>query len=219
MSFVSVVTSSSLPLVCDKEWTRYKSKCYRIHDIYASFAEAVDICGRGYRGKLATITSQEEQNFLGNYTYDIHHRVWIGGMRTSLVDYQDAFYWIGGQKMNYTDWIDGEPNNLNKDENCIAMGNVKSFHGFYKHWLDERCDSRLPVLCQKDLNTTNEDTRVGILLSGEIERTYKRLSEIIKEIFNQLKMLQILRIISALIIVFIIIVYWSGKYKHVFIHQ
>lgn len=65
-------------------------------------------------GYLATITSAEEQNVVSGLG-TVH--AWLGGYRTS----NDNFAWITGEAFNYSNWIDGEPNNGGGTENCIGI--------------------------------------------------------------------------------------------------
>ena len=66
-------------------------------------------------GHLVTITSQEEQNYIDSLNKD-----WIGGYRDSA----DNWKWVTGEKWDYTNWAEGEPNNSSNvvsNESCIAI--------------------------------------------------------------------------------------------------
>ena len=210
------VINSSFPFVCDEEWTRYGSKCYRIHEELVSFPDALNICSRSNLGELATITSKEEQLFLESYIGQKVNRiaVWVGGVRTSLANHDASFYWIGGQKFTYTNWMEGEPDNYNEEENCVAMNFVDKGSGI--RWIDHRCDDHFRFLCQTRLNITSEekDTNDGVIfLSEETERTYKLLVDVQEKVYERRKILRIVTVISFSISMFILIAYWSGQYK------
>ena len=210
------VINSSFPFACDEEWTRYGSKCYRIHEELVSFPDALNICSRSYLGELATITSKEEQLFLEGYIQQKVNRiaVWVGGVRASLANHDASFYWIGGQKFTYTNWMEGEPDNHNEEENCVAMNIVDKSSSI--RWFDHRCDVHFRFLCQTRLNITNEekDTNDGaIFLSEETERTYKLLVDVQEKVYERRKILRIVTVISFSISMFILIAYWFGQYK------
>ena len=69
-------------------------------------------------GHLATITSQEEQDFIMTITGGTD--LWIGGYR----DDSYKWYWVTGEEWGYTNWQEGEPNNSSnvvKDEKYVAL--------------------------------------------------------------------------------------------------
>ena len=77
-------------------------------------------------GYLATITSQEEQNFIEELNSG-NRRFWIGGFRDS----SDNWKWVTGEKWDYSNWDDGEPSGGN--ENSAAV--------WPKKWNDMTADN------------------------------------------------------------------------------
>jgi Ca2+-binding RTX toxin-like protein len=70
---------------------------------------------QGLQGHLATITSQEEQDFLVNaFGIDGLGPRWLGGYQdTTAPDYLEpagGWKWITGEAWSYTNWLSGEPN-------------------------------------------------------------------------------------------------------------
>ena len=72
-------------------------------------------------GHLATITSAEEQAFIESLSSE-HIGLWIGGYR----DDAHNWYWVTGEAWGYTNWGEGEPNNMYSEnggagEQCAAI--------------------------------------------------------------------------------------------------
>ena len=60
---------------------------------------------QGIQGHLATITSNDENNFILNFTpgYNSNHYAWLGGI------YNGEWSWITGEEWDYTKWCSGCP--------------------------------------------------------------------------------------------------------------
>jgi len=88
-------------------------------DISISWEDAREYCiSQG--GHLATVTSQEEHDFVSTMDYGAFHDVWIGGYRDSSF----VWYWVTDEEWDYTNWQDGEPNNSSNvigNEYCAAL--------------------------------------------------------------------------------------------------
>lgn len=62
-------------------------------------------------GHLATITSQDESDFINLHFYT-NERYWLGGFQSAGSPEPDGgWQWITGESWEYTDWLSGEPNN------------------------------------------------------------------------------------------------------------
>ena len=74
-------------------------------------------------GTLAIIKNADEQKWVFS-TFDsdsqVNHRsgLWIGLHRTKP---GGSFVWVTGAKLDYTNWNQGEPNNVGGIENCVHM--------------------------------------------------------------------------------------------------
>ncbi len=86
------------------EWTWEEAK-----------ADAESRTYMGRQGRLATITSQaEEQVLIDNWFADIlYGQPWLGGFRLPGSDPVTGWQWITGETWNYTNWnaVTGEPSN------------------------------------------------------------------------------------------------------------
>jgi len=86
-------------------------------------AEAKNLSWNGLGGHLATITSQEENDFIysimpnGAYTY------WLGGTQTDLSGGMDeGWEWTTGEAWDYTNWNAGEPNDdLGRSQDSLVF--------------------------------------------------------------------------------------------------
>ena len=80
-------------------------------------------------GHLATVTSQEEQDFLGNYGG------WIGLTDENV---EGQWEWVTGEPVDYTNWIDGEPNDAGSGEDYVER--------YEFGWNDHESNHMMPFL-------------------------------------------------------------------------
>lgn len=85
----------------------FNGHTYRIISEKCTWEKALEKCEKE-GGYLATITSAEEQKFLG-YLNSTEKALWIGLHRKN--DDLKQWYWITGEEYSYSHWRDGEPNN------------------------------------------------------------------------------------------------------------
>jgi hypothetical protein len=95
----------------------------------ASEAEAVSLGGH-----LATVRNQAEEDWIfktfGNYK-DVQRLLWIGLSDTAK---KFHFSWSSGESVSYTRWGKGEPNNVGKGEDFVAI--FYPNHHAANHWND-----------------------------------------------------------------------------------
>ena len=88
---------------------------YKVFADAMTWEEAEEYC-RSVNGHLATLTSLEEQAQITNLLTEAGlGECWLGGKR----DENGEFGWITGEPMVYTNWENGEPNNLGGHEDYI----------------------------------------------------------------------------------------------------
>lgn len=81
---------------------------YMVIDIDTTWTEAKTYC-ENLGGHLATITSQEENDFINSLrNISSFTEYWLGGIKED-----DVWTWITGEEFVYSDWAPGEPNNSN----------------------------------------------------------------------------------------------------------
>ena len=96
------------------------------------------VMAQSYGGHLATITSQEEQDFLGNYGG------WIGLTDENV---EGQWEWVTGEPVNYTNWIDGEPNDAGNGEDYVER--------FEYGWNDHEETHMMPFFMEISGGTNN----------------------------------------------------------------
>ncbi|XP_031697694.1 C-type lectin lectoxin-Phi1-like [Anarrhichthys ocellatus] len=70
---------------------------------------------------------------------------WIGLRNQSNVDRKWLWSLPGVEfNANETEWVGGEPNDVNHPENCVMMKNHK--------WIDDHCHRRYPFICYDENN-------------------------------------------------------------------
>lgn len=69
--------------------------------------------------------------------------VWTGGIRST----ESEFIWNkNGNRITFTPWSPGDPNDKEGNENCIEMFAATGV------WNDRKCDHNTFFMCEKNLN-------------------------------------------------------------------
>lgn len=108
-----------------------------------STAEALSF--NGMQGHLATITSQDENNFIVT-TFNNPAYCWLGGFQPTNIQNGNlepagGWQWVTGEKWSYTNWGGGQPDNSGGQEHYLHMcwwdqgkwndlSNSYTMHGF-----------------------------------------------------------------------------------------
>ena len=87
---------------------------YAVFDLHISWHEAKAHC-EALGGHLATITSQEEQDFI---TELADGRYLFLGASDEIAE--DTWLWITGEPWDFTYWMEGQPNNYGGAEDYLA---------------------------------------------------------------------------------------------------
>lgn len=119
----------------------YNGHYYAVFDSAESWSEAKSYC-EGMGGHLATITSKKENDFVSSKFRNIGsgYSYWIG---LTDVNSEGKWEWITGEKLFYTNWNIGEPNNQdNEDYCCIYSTN--------QHWNDLTDKTVCGFICEWD---------------------------------------------------------------------
>uniref|UniRef100_A0A9J7YCG9 C-type lectin domain-containing protein n=1 Tax=Cyprinus carpio carpio TaxID=630221 RepID=A0A9J7YCG9_CYPCA len=124
-------------------WSAYNGRCFRFFNFLHSWIDAEKQC-LGYDGNLASVHSYEEYTFIQDLVKSQTHAsttTWLGGYDAVK---EGTWLWSDGSKLNLEIWAPGEPNNYNRNENCIVM-NYQSL----SNWNDYSCDVEKPFVCVK----------------------------------------------------------------------
>ena len=118
---------------------KYNGNIYLVLTDKCNWYEAYSRC-EALGGHLATITSEEEQLFVTSYVKSFKKQwyVWLGG-------YSDGqeWHWVTGELFEYTDWIEGEPDNDNGKEWFLDIK-----YDFEWKWNDAPVLAQYVYLCE-----------------------------------------------------------------------
>ena len=101
----------------------------------------------GMTGYLATITSQEEQNFIESDLLSTvgHWAAWLGGYQPDGdTDPNAAWVWVTGEEWDYTNWSDYEPNG-GIEENYL---NITKSDGTWNDYKDNNGGSSVSYIVE-----------------------------------------------------------------------
>lgn len=103
---------------------------YQVYDTPMTWDEAKTYC-ESLGGHLATITSEEENNFIkGLISSGTKNAYWLGALEDKE---EGSWKWITGEPFEYTDWGPGEPNNL-RGESYLEI--LVQTGGYQNKWND-----------------------------------------------------------------------------------
>lgn len=136
------------------EAVTFQGHSYQVFDASLTWEEAKAACA-AKGGHLATITSQEEQDFVSNLLSS-HSKFfyWIGA---SDARQEGTWEWVTGETWNYKNWLRGQPDNhsdLNgRTENYLAMERTSKGWNDLQNAGDSSGNSRLQnggYICEWD---------------------------------------------------------------------
>ncbi|XP_071834012.1 lectin 1-like [Apostichopus japonicus] len=143
---------------CPSKWTGLNGKCYRLFSAEPKSFDAAETACQSAKlvdcqgnvlvsGHLASVHSQEEQNFLFDmvraalpHTGGWDPQVYIGMEVGSQNNLQS---WTDGSNVDFTGWFPGEPNNGPNSRAAIASG----LHSAGK-WADVFSYNNFAYICQ-----------------------------------------------------------------------
>jgi len=122
---------------------------YERIDNQMTWSEAKTYC-QSKGGYLATITSQDENDFIYQFIYQNSDDIyWLGGTDENT---EGVWKWVTGETWSYTNWILGEPNNSGNEDH-LTLGRYKD-----DRWNDSQiADISFPVvgfICEWDTGNT-----------------------------------------------------------------
>ncbi|KAH0507715.1 Low affinity immunoglobulin epsilon Fc receptor [Microtus ochrogaster] len=145
---------------CPKNWLHFQQKCYYFGNDSKRWIQARFTCS-DLKGRLVSIHSQEEQDFLMKHTNKKDS--WIG-LRDLNVE--GEFIWMDGSPVGYSNWSPGEPNNAGQGEDCVMMRgsgqwNDAFCHSFLEGWVCEQlatCEDSAPLASERPTGPTTPKT-------------------------------------------------------------
>ncbi|XP_036169975.1 low affinity immunoglobulin epsilon Fc receptor [Myotis myotis] len=125
------VSNGSMCNTCPERWVSFQRKCYYFGEGAKRWIQARNACS-GLRGRLVSIHSQEEQDFLA--THSNKKGSWIG-LRD--LHTEGEFVWMDQSPLDYSNWRPGEPNNGGQGEDCVMLlGSGQWNDAFCSSYLD-----------------------------------------------------------------------------------
>ncbi|XP_060079242.1 perlucin-like [Ylistrum balloti] len=132
---------------CPNGWETFDGSCYFVSDITEDWSAASATCGV-FHAHLAEVQNGYEDNFLKQLIIRYHNG-----------HIQDRYFWFGGtdmfvegdwrwsdsdQRLNYTNWRAGDPNDLNHAQDCM----VADLNCNHYYWIDRECENAYNFVCE-----------------------------------------------------------------------
>ncbi|XP_066561912.1 C-type lectin BPL [Amia ocellicauda] len=121
----------------------FQGHCYLFFSSRKTAPEAEFFCRDNFPGgHLASVTNRDLHGKLMNLVIaSSGDRVptWIGAYNFKKTG---RFLWLDGSFWSYSDWMSGEPNNLNNRQFCVEMGALGN-----SWWRDTECTQRQAFIC------------------------------------------------------------------------
>ncbi|KAG8179317.1 hypothetical protein JTE90_021985 [Oedothorax gibbosus] len=145
---------------CSKGWFEFGNMCYKLGGKNNKvrrlpWDQASERCREEYKGTLATVHSQEINDFLvAFFLVGIQENLWIG-----LHDRinESVYTWDDGSPVNYLNWEPLQPRAEDTErEDCVEMVHHPS-QGITGQWNDLDCGVKYQFVCQKEKGKYNED--------------------------------------------------------------
>ncbi|XP_072019677.1 uncharacterized protein [Amphiura filiformis] len=133
---------------CHEGWSEFNNECYLFQhsDEYVSYVDAKTQCSL-LDAQLAVIHSQEEQDFIAaNLHEDPNNELHSYYIGLDDIEIEGQFQWVDGTPLDFTDWKQGEPNNIGSGEDCVGLWASRG--GI---WNDNPCTRLNPYICEKPL--------------------------------------------------------------------
>jgi hypothetical protein len=135
------------PSPCKGQESLFNGHCYlAIGYKWMDYLAASQLCAAN-QGKVASILSKAENQFVFGLLAPLNQAAWIGLKRKN-----SAFGWVDGQPLGYANWAPGEPNNEQGAEECTVMwGPHLSNSVWHGKWNDVPCAApgRDTVICKR----------------------------------------------------------------------
>ena len=131
--------------LCPNGWFHIHDSCYKFSTAKALRWDAAKLSCEAMSSHLLIVNSDSEQLAVAG-AIKRTSTMWIGLHRDD--SNKNQWIWVDGQKVTYSNWGVGEPNNIN--EECVVMNTSPS-----GKWYDDRCSERRPYICEKEGRSEN----------------------------------------------------------------
>ena len=141
----SILLFSLSEAVCPNGWFHIHDSCYKFSTANALSWDAAKLSCEAMSSHLLIVNSDSEQLAVAGAIKRTSN-MWIGLRRDD--SNKNQWIWVDGQKVTYSNWGVGEPNNIN--EECVVMNTSPT-----GKWYDDRCSERRPFICEKEGTSEN----------------------------------------------------------------
>nr|XP_022328733.1 perlucin-like protein isoform X1 [Crassostrea virginica]XP_022335146.1 perlucin-like protein isoform X1 [Crassostrea virginica] len=131
---------------CPAGWIEHGPACYHMGPEEETWFDGMKMC-QIHGSNLASVESQEEQNFIVSLMRNSHKTVvWLGGSDWTV---EGKFVWEPyGDDITYSNYAPGEPNNHHGVEDCLLIDG-SSHKDFSFTWDDRNCDDQHYYICKQ----------------------------------------------------------------------
>ncbi|XP_074538583.1 galactose-specific lectin nattectin-like [Halichoeres trimaculatus] len=105
---------------CPAGWTQFESHCYLFQHSAMAWADAEKHCTT-LGANLVSLHSKEQHAFLQNTLRNMAGKlvnIWVGGYDAVK---EGVWLWSDGNHFDFKSWSPGEPNDYNRQEDCMEM--------------------------------------------------------------------------------------------------
>lgn len=153
----------------------YNGRTYYIIDESMTWKDAKIYCEQ-FGGHLATITSEEEQNFVSGLIADGHKDFyWLGGTDSLS---EGTWKWITDEPWDYSNWCENSPDNYGNTENYLGIIRLEtrwaSGLGKVNSWNDfaEEAAPLMGFVCECDNILSSFGSKISEWAFEEVEQAY-----------------------------------------------
>ncbi|XP_047387517.1 C-type lectin domain family 4 member G isoform X1 [Sciurus carolinensis] len=126
--------------LCPKSWLPFQGSCYYFSEPPGTWEKSQHLCAK-LGAHLVIIGGLEEQGFLNQHTRGLGY--WLGLRAVRRFGRVQSYQWVDGVSLSFSYWNTGEPNDSNKQEDCVMM-----LHSGL--WNDAPCSSEMDgCICEK----------------------------------------------------------------------
>lgn len=147
-NYVGPVNPPPPEVRCPNGWKYWNNHCYYFGLESKTWDESRSWCQANLGSDLASITNEDENTYINNVLSSQYLNGWIG-----LHDDNAGadWHWMDGANYDYTNWMDGEPNNQDGVEHC---GEIRASDYYYSgKWNDMPCDLLNSFVCKTSVKT------------------------------------------------------------------
>ncbi|XP_022088561.1 lymphocyte antigen 75-like [Acanthaster planci] len=156
-------TNPSLPGTCPDGWLPFHDHCYQFNTSslgYESWYQAKHQCEKDHNGRLLSVHTQAENNFVqktfrpeNSYEWS---GIWLDLSREPVGGGHYEFSWNDGHAIDYTNWATGEPAENEWNDCAVLMPKA------YGKWETLSCSYGAFFVCYKEQDVAKPSPQKGL---------------------------------------------------------